>query len=364
VDKAAQAPLSSARRSAWICTRQTVEDSGGERKRVRTSGGSDHPLALPFASAGDRKALIEDLRVRVEALERCLEVGSPTRSTPPGAGEVAVCVTPPSEDDSAFPRMPPVHALSSSPPLQAGKVAWTFGAPDIDRLLPDRGLRAAGLHEVKPAAYGDWPAALALGLMLAVRRLDAIEAANSAKVSVLWCWTAARARDLGRLYAPGLSALGLQPGSILVVEAGNETDALWAMEEGLKARSVALVVGCIDDVKLTPARRLSLAAEAHGTPCLIATDPRASGAAAAATRWRIARAASGLHPFDPAAPGRPRFRLTLERARGVPILDDHSFCVEWRNDTHRFGLAAGLADRADAAAYAGQRAGRPSVRAR
>jgi protein ImuA len=200
--------------------------------------------------------------------------------------------------------------------------------------------------------------------MLCVRRLDALRAASHRPAPVLWCWTAARAHDLGHLYAPGLEALGLPLGSVLVLEAKSEADVLWAMEEGLKAHSLSLVVGCFGEAKLTPARRLSLAAETHGTPCLMATDPRASGSAAAATRWRAARAASSPHVFDPAAPGRSSFHLSLERARGVPILEDFSFCVEWRNDTHRFGLAAGLADRADAAARTGQRSGRPSARAR
>jgi protein ImuA len=239
-----------------------------------------------------------------------------------------------------------------------------LGLPAIDALLPGHSLKVGGLHELKPEFHGDWWASLAFACMLAVRRLDPLAMAPEPSSSViLWCWTAARAHELGRLYAPGLREFGLSPSSFLIAETGSETDVLWAVEEGLKSRAPVLVVGCLADVGLTPARRLSLAAEAYGIPCLLLTDPCASGAAAVTTRWRIGRATSGTHSLDPAAPGRLRLRFRLERARGMPILEDQSICAEWCSDTHRFNLAAGVVYRTDAAASAGRRAGGWSVRA-
>ena len=76
------------------------------------------------------------------------------------------------------------------------------------------------------------------------------------------------------------------------------------MEEGLRSQSLALVIGVLGEAELTPARRLSLAAAEHLTPCLLVTDPRLSPAGSTATRWRVGARGSASHPFDGAAPGR------------------------------------------------------------
>jgi protein ImuA len=299
----------------------------------------------------------------VETLERCLDIAPSGRLSPAGTEEASVCV--PEQDGSAAPRTSPVQALpSSSFSVRHDRSAWTLGISQVDDFLPTRGLKIAGVHEVKPRAYGDWPAALGFAAMLSVRRLDQFRKHGQDSGIVLWCWTRARAHDLGQLYAPGLQRLGLSPRSFVLVETDNEADVLWAIEEGLKSRASVLVVGCLADVELTPARRLSLAVETYGLPCLLLTDPRASGTAAVATRWRIANALSSPHPFDSAAPGKPRLHLGLERVRGVPIFEDVSVGVEWCNDTHRFSLVAGLADRALETAEPGRRAGRTALRSR
>ena len=104
----------------------------------------------------------------------------------------------------------------------------------------------------------------------------------------------------GTLYSHGLRRFGLTPADVLIVETGNPQDTLWVLEEGLKSESLALVAGLIDDVALTPARRLALAAQKHGTPCLLLTHPRMPPVGATATRWRVAAAPGASHPLSAA----------------------------------------------------------------
>jgi hypothetical protein len=123
------------------------------------------------------------------------------------------------------------------------------------------------------------------------------------------------------------------------------------MEESMGSGAAAIVVGCLDAVALTPARRLALAAGAHRTPALMVTSARTAAMASTSARWRIATAPSAPHPFDPAAPGDPRFALTLERCRGTAVSAlSPSSLVEWSYDARCFRVAAGMAVVVDAPA--------------
>lgn len=225
---------------------------------------------------------------------------------------------------------------------------WTFGAPEIDGWLPERRLDNASLNEIKPATFGDGPAALTFALLLAARRLSTGSAMPGALV---WCWSARAAREAGGLYGPGLAVLGIDPARVLLVESGNAAETLWAMEESLGSGAAAVVIGCVDGVALTPARRLALAAQTHRTPGLLVTAARSAATPATFARWRIAGCPSAPHPFDPAAPGAPRFEMTLERCRGTAAdVSPLSSTVEWSHEAYRFGMAAGVADRASEAA--------------
>ncbi len=193
------------------------------------------------------------------------------------------------------------------------------------------------------ASAGNWAAALGFALRLAVRRAKA----SSAPAHILWCWPSTFARELGLPCGQGLAAMGLDPAACLFVETKRASEALWAMEEGLKSASLALVVGVIKEAELTPARRLSLAAAGSLTPCLLVTDPRASGAGSTATRWRIGARASAAHPFETNAPGAPRYAVSLERCRNGSLNSQAlSLPLEWSYETHRFRVAPALADRA------------------
>jgi protein ImuA len=251
-------------------------------------------------------------------------------------------------------------ASSSSPELAAQtQRLWTLGAAEVDQCLSP-GLDAASLHEVKAepsgVAAGSWAAALGFALRLAMRRLQSIEASPAGPPRVLWCWPSVFARELGAPYGHGFAALGLEPSAWLFAETARASDAMWAMEEGLRSQSLALVIGIVGEAELTPARRLSLAAAEHLTPCLLITDPRLSPAGSTATRWRVGARRSASHPFDGAAPGAARYAVALERCRHRPLTGEPvPHLLEWSDETHRFRVAAAMAHRADAtrAAIAG-----------
>jgi protein ImuA len=168
----------------------------------------------------------------------------------------------------------------------------------------------------------------------------------SRSAPLLWCQPAHAAAESGRPYGPGLLNIGLDdPSALIIVETGNATAALWAMEEGLGSGSLAAVLGQIEEVDLTQSRRLSLASEAHQTPAIVVSRPQTAGVAAVLTRWRVTAAPSAPHPFDHTLPGNPRCRITPERCRhGAPEVENLSFTVEWCDETLRFRVAAGLAD--------------------
>ncbi|MCB1511610.1 MAG: hypothetical protein KDJ36_11975 [Hyphomicrobiaceae bacterium] len=259
--------------------------------------------------------------------------------------------------------------------------AWTFGEAFLDHAIGPTGLAADSVHEIKPgrlpltASAGDgtepmgdaaplpdwsgaWGAARLLALTLAIRRLALLRDQNpDAPQTTLWCQPAHASRDLGAFYAPGLAQIGLPPENLIIVETRRPDETLWTLEEALRAGSLALVIGQLDAVDLTPARRLALAAQQHGTPCLLLTHPDSPSAAATASRWRARPSAGGAHPLQTIAgdvvhrlPGPPRLRLSPERLRGRALFSSASgYEVEWCDETFCFRVATPFRDRADGA---------------
>lgn len=213
--------------------------------------------------------------------------------------------------------------------------ALALGLAEIDRAL-DGGLSTACLHEI----LGRFDDGAATGFVLAL--LARLLGAARPEQPVLWC---------GRrieLHGPGLAASGLDPGRFLLAEAARPADLLWAMEEGLRCAGLAAVVGEIDRLDLTAARRLQLAAEAGGVTGLVLrrSDAAETGASAATTRWRISAAPSSGMGAGAAA----RWRVELLRCRGGRPHDWH---VEWCDETGDFALAAAFRDGSAAASAAG-----------
>ena len=221
------------------------------------------------------------------------------------------------------------------------------GAPEIDDALPWGGLPANGLHEI----FGDAAATgFAAGLLA---RLDSVKSG----APILWCQT-------GReLYGQGLTGFGLDPNRLILVHGRNDTDLLWAMEEGLAAPGIAGVVGVLHKVPPIAGRRLQLAAEERGRFGLLLRplDPLARTRAAAdlaatsmaLTRWRV-----GAAPSEPlliggreAGLGPVRWRLELQRCRLSTFNQNTGYAghpktwqVEWRDETRDLSVVAALRD--------------------
>jgi protein ImuA len=239
------------------------------------------------------------------------------------------------------------------------QAAWSPGAPEMDAFIGAGGLDSAACHEIKPGSgtASSHAAALAFALALARRRLDGVARTSRSLPCILWCASPRTMRDMGNLYPPGLARFGLKASSFLLIEARRENDVLWALEEALRSGSLALAIGVMPSIGLTPARRLSLAANEGATPLLLLTCARAPASAATSTRWRIDPAESAVHPFDSRAPGAPRLAVRLERCRSAPPSMQAALTLEWSDEAYRFRLAAGLADRKAETAPARRRTG-------
>jgi protein ImuA len=213
-----------------------------------------------------------------------------------------------------------------------------FRAPAIDRALPGGGLALGALHEILGAGVDEEDGAAAAGFAagIAGRVGDGI---------VLWCL---KQRDL---YGPGLAAHGLDPARIVMVRTARDDDILWVLEEGLRAPSVAAVVGEVGRLPMIAGRRLQLAAEHSGVTALVlrrwrngaeAADERARPSAAL-TRWRVA-AIPSLPGSEPGI-GTPRWRVELLRCRGAQSAE---WTVEVADATGLVSLSAELGDRSAA----------------
>ncbi len=203
-----------------------------------------------------------------------------------------------------------------------GGEAVALGLTPIDAHLGG-GLVKGALHEVLAADAGP---ATAFALALA-RRLGG-------DGPLVWC-VRSQALDAGAPCPAGLAAAGLDPARLVLVAARRDDDALWAMEEGLRAGIVA--IGEVGAVSLIATRRLAFAAEAGGAAgVLLCPDADAPAPSAAASRWRISAA--------PSHETRSRFRAELFRCRAAP---PGAWLMEWRDETGHLAVAGAFHDRAD-----------------
>jgi protein ImuA len=136
----------------------------------------------------------------------------------------------------------------------------------------------------------------------------------------LWVQDAAALRLSGRPYRPGLPAALRH--RLIHVAAKSPEDALFALEEGLRCRDLAFVIGELAGnpkaLGFTASRRLSLVAEKHGVPLWLVRLDAARDLGSARLRWAARAAPSAPPRWNGQAPGAPAWHAELFRARGHP----------------------------------------------
>lgn len=282
----------------------------------------------------------------------------------------------------------PSNVQTQAPDAESGcspAGGWRLGAPEVDRRLGVSGLVPGGVHEIKPLVWAQYQApfdpeaggshgltdadqrlffgavagaaasAFAFALRLAARRVVGCGPEASDK-PVLLCSMAEDDYENGALYGPALAPLGLDATRLIKVRVRRLEDALWTIEEALRSQAVSVIIARLDEVLLTPARRLSLAAQDGRTPCLIVSGHDRPGMAATMSRWRVGPAlgwpATNAQAMPDGWPGRcpPGFcggvyRLCLERCRSHAAGGESPpFFLEWCHETLCFRVVSALAD--------------------
>ncbi|ART99777.1 ImuA family protein [Yoonia vestfoldensis] len=170
--------------------------------------------------------------------------------------------------------------------------------------LPPPGLSRLTLSEIFVETAAD---AAALGFALA--RLP------QGQRPVLWVQDRLSRKQTG---FPSLAGAGPRR-PIILVSLSRAVDVLWALEEGLRCRSLGGVIGEIwgDPAALdfTATKRLALRSEAAAVPCWLIRRAAHPNLSAARDRWRIGARPSAPHPHDRQAPGAPRWAVELFRSR-------------------------------------------------
>ncbi|MGL6211437.1 MAG: ImuA family protein [Paracoccaceae bacterium] len=132
---------------------------------------------------------------------------------------------------------------------------------------------------------------------------------------ILWLQDHLSQTEAGRPYLPGLGT-GQQ---VLHLTLPRAADVLWAMEEGLRCKALAAVIGEVwgapSVLDFTATRRLAVRAEATGLPCWLLRRGAVPDLSAARNRWRVTSLPSLVHPHDSMAPGDPRWQVELFRSR-------------------------------------------------
>ncbi len=208
-------------------------------------------------------------------------------------------------------------------PKKRRSESLTLGLKAIDSTLPEGGIATSAVHEVTGNSGNGFAAFLAG------------QACRSNR-PILWCVE----NDSSKmLYGPGLGVFGVKMDLLIIVRCLRTDEILWAMEEGLKERSIGLVVGELSkSVSLTASRRLQLAAESGCTIGLILHDgvsEEIAAPSAVTTRWRV----DSLPTLKSGTMNnKTRWGLSLCRCRSVT--KKRSWDVEWDNAANTLALVS------------------------
>lgn len=204
-----------------------------------------------------------------------------------------------------------INALQGYKAISESQLSHT-GLGPIEAAFPNKVFPTAAVHEFISSSAEDAAATNAFISALLSRLMQGHPC--------LWISTR---RDI---YPAGLPAFGIEPHQLIFLNVTRHTDALWAIEEGLKCTALAAVVAEIKELSFTESRRLQLAVEQSRVTGLIhRCRPRTENTVACLTRWKIKPLPSMLEDGLPGV-GHPRWQIQLLKVRnGRP----GQWQVEW-----------------------------------
>jgi len=225
-------------------------------------------------------------------------------------------------------------------------VPASLGVGGLDQALGG-GLARGRLHEFFAAEREDAAGAAGFAAMLACLMLPA-------GAPVLWLRQEEAERQDGRLHAPGLAEIGLDPARLLLGVLPDPVTLLRAAADVLRCAEVGAVVIELwrnpRALDLTASRRLAVAAEGSGVTALMLRAQAEPSPSAAQTRWSVRVAPSVA--LEAQAPGFPMLDIELLRQRGRP--SGGRWLLEWDREQARFtesaasGAVAAAAERGPA----------------
>jgi protein ImuA len=172
------------------------------------------------------------------------------------------------------------------------------------------------------------------GALLGFALAQARSLLSSQRIAIIYLQLDSDGQKLGLPYGPGLLSFGLDPGILVLVRPSTMAELLWAVEEAIACRAVASVIADIGThsklLDFTASRRLSLRAAETGGSVFLLRYGVGREASAAHLRWRLSPGQSGQRPYDPKAPGPPRWQVELER--GTLIKHQTAWLLGWTED--------------------------------
>lgn len=228
--------------------------------------------------------------------------------------------------------------------VETAAVAGT-GHLGIDAALGG-GLARGRVHEVFAAQAED--AGCAAGFVAGLAMRLGLRVGGT----LVWLREIQAEKQGGRLHAPGLVEIGLDPARVIIGVLPDPLSVLRAAADVVRCPEVGVAVielwrepRLLD---LTASRRLALAAETSGVTVIALRIAASPSPSAAQTRWQVSAAASA--PMEANAPGYPAWRVELLRQRGRPSGGD--WRVEWNREQACFADADGDIDTGGFAAIA------------
>jgi protein ImuA len=216
--------------------------------------------------------------------------------------------------------------------------ALSLGLEPIDARLPGHGLETA-LHEIAPADHRGLPAAW--GFLLALTKT-----VTAKRESPIFWPHVKHEYDFGLPHGPGLKHFGFDAGDFLFARCASPIDSLWAMEEALRSRNFAAIIGARPGkTDLTMSRRLQLAAEETRTPAFLLRGAKDGSTSAARTRWRVSPLPAARDRFGLMRHARWRVALECVRGGGPRLGGGGEWVLEWNHDALRLRLSSLLAGR-------------------